>query len=49
MHAALTGLNGIACIADDVLITGSGATLAEATLDYNRNKKEKNLTVYKCR
>jgi len=37
MHSALSGLKGVFCIADDVLITGSGATVAEATLDHNQN------------
>jgi len=37
MHAALTGLKGIACIADDILIAGTGETEAEATADHNRN------------
>ena len=37
MHDALSGLKGVHCIADDVLITGSGDTVAEATVDHNRN------------
>ena len=37
MHDALAGLKGIACIADDVLIAGSGETDAEATADHTRN------------
>ena len=37
MHAALSGLKGIACIADDVLIAGAGETEAEASADHNRN------------
>ena len=37
MHDALAGLKGIACVADDVLIAGSGETDAEATADHNGN------------
>ena len=37
MHEALEGLDGIACIADDILIYGSGDTVAEATRDHDRN------------
>ena len=37
MHGALSSLNGVFCIADDVLITGSGSTMTEATADHNRN------------
>jgi len=37
MHEALAGLNGVHCIADDVLITGLGDTVTEATTDHNRN------------
>jgi len=37
MHDALAGLKGIACIADDILIAGSGDTEAEAIADHNRN------------
>ena len=37
MHEALAGLNGVNCIADDVLISGSGANVKEATVDHNRN------------
>ena len=37
MHAALSGLNGIHCIADDILISGSGDTIDEAQLDHDRN------------
>ena len=37
MHEALSGLNGVMCIADDVLIVGSGTNVKEATADYNRN------------
>ena len=35
--AALSGLKNVACIADDVLIAGSGETEAEAMEDHNRN------------
>jgi len=37
MHEALAGLKGVACIADDILIAGSGATIVEATADHNKN------------
>jgi len=37
LNAALAGLKGIACIADDILIAGVGETEAEATADHNRN------------
>jgi len=37
MHDALSGLKGVACIADDILIAGAGETEAEATIDHNRN------------
>lgn len=37
IHAALSGLNGIYCIADDILITGSGDDTASATSDHDRN------------
>lgn len=33
----LHGLNGIAVIADDILICGKGKTIEEATADHNRN------------
>jgi hypothetical protein len=36
-HAALSGLKGIASIADDVICFGSGDTEAEAILDHNAN------------
>ena len=37
IHDALSGLKGIACIADDILIAGSGETEAEASVDHNNN------------
>ena len=37
MHAALSGLKGVECIADDILIAGAGATEEEAMEDHNRN------------
>ena len=37
MHEALRGLHGVACIADDVLIYGSGDTVDEAQVDHDKN------------
>ena len=37
MHETLVGLNGIACIADDILIFGCGETMEEASADHDRN------------
>ena len=37
MHEALQVLHGIACIADDVLIFGSGDTVEEAQIDHDKN------------
>ena len=37
MHAALSGLNGVHCIADDILIVGSGDTMEAAQRDHDRN------------
>jgi hypothetical protein len=37
LHEAILGLQGIHCIADDMLITGSGETEAEAEIDHDRN------------
>ena len=37
MHAAISGLSGIHCIADDLLITGSGDTLEAAERDHDKN------------
>jgi len=37
MHAALSGLKGVHAIADDILIAGSGDTIAEAQRDHDAN------------
>ena len=37
MHAALSGLNGVHCIADDILICGSGESIADAEQDHDNN------------
>ena len=37
MHAALSGLDGVQCIADDILICGSGETIADAEQDHDNN------------
>jgi hypothetical protein len=37
MHEALHGLNGVACIADDILTYGCGETVEEAKKDHDRN------------
>ena len=37
LKEALINLNGIKCIADEILIYGCGATEAEAQIDHNRN------------
>jgi len=37
IHETLDGLNGIACIADDILIYGCGETMSEANADHDRN------------
>ena len=37
MHAALSGLNGVHCIADDILVAGSGDTVTDAERDHDRN------------
>jgi len=37
IHAALSGLNGVHCIADDVLVTGSGADVVSAQRDHDAN------------
>ena len=34
---SLEGLNGIACIADDILVYGCGDTVAQAKVDHDRN------------
>jgi hypothetical protein len=37
LHAALIGLKGIACIADDILIYGTGDDVASATINHHNN------------
>jgi len=37
IHAALSGLTGVHCIADDILISGSGETVADAERDHDSN------------
>jgi len=37
MNEVLSGLSGVACIADDVLVYGCGSTVAEAQIDHDRN------------
>ena len=37
VHAALSGLNGVYCIADDFLVTGSGDTVEIAQQDHDKN------------
>ena len=37
MLEALSGLHGIACIADDILVFGCGDTADEARVDHDRN------------
>jgi len=37
MHAVLSGLKGVHAIADDILIAGSGDTIAEAQRDHDAN------------
>jgi len=37
MNQALEGLNGVHCIADDILVVGYGATVSEAEVDHDRN------------
>jgi len=39
MNAAMSGLAGTACIADDILVFGSGDSEEEAIADYNRNQR----------
>jgi transposase InsO family protein len=36
-HSAISGLNGIHCIADDILIAGSGDTIEAAEMDHDKN------------
>jgi len=37
IQAALSGLTGVYCIADDVLVTGSGHDMSSATRDHDEN------------
>ena len=37
MHEALRGLAGVVCIADDILVTGSGDDLQAAQRDHDKN------------
>ena len=37
LHAALSGLTGIYCVADDILCVGQGETEAEAIMQHNKN------------
>ena len=37
IHAVLSGLNGVHCIADDILLTGSGADIETAERDHDIN------------
>jgi len=37
INAALAGMKGVFCIADDILITGSGADIATADRDHDNN------------
>ena len=37
MDQALEGLKGVHCIADDILVVGSGATVSEAEVDHDQN------------
>ncbi|XP_055526958.1 uncharacterized protein K02A2.6-like [Wyeomyia smithii] len=40
LQETIQGLKGVECLADDILIYGSGETLREALEDHNRNLKE---------
>src|SRR6266516_3134093 len=40
LHEVLYGLKGVACIADDILVNGSGKTLEEANADHDENLTE---------
>ena len=40
LHENLTGLKGIAVIADDILVYGTGETTEEATMDHDNNLRE---------
>lgn len=46
MHETLSGLNGVACIADDVLVYGCGDTLEEAQRDHDANVRA---LLHRCR
>ena len=46
MHEALSGLKGVACIADDILVAGYGENEAEATADHNKNMR---MLLNRCR
>jgi len=37
IQAALSGLKGVYCIADDILVTGAGDDVAAATRDHDAN------------
>jgi hypothetical protein len=37
IYAALSGLEGVHCIADDVLLTGLGDTVEAAEIDHDKN------------
>ena len=37
IHNALSGLERIACIADDIVVYGSGNSVEEATVDHDKN------------
>ena len=37
IHEAISGLEGVACIADDILIFGSGDNMRDAQLDHDKN------------
>ena len=37
MHAALSGLNDVHCIADDILISRSGETISDAERDHDKS------------
>ena len=39
LKEALAGLHGMECIADDILVWGSGSTTAEAEADHSENLK----------
>ena len=37
LHEVLSGLPGVACIADDILVFGCGSTVTEAQIDHDKN------------